>query len=100
MHKDIEKGTTVIPAYRIDHLLFADWLPQVNGPLSALLSTVANHDKSCQHGDVTDRWDSLSNHRDPFSLSLYKSFFSLRKREAGDSAAAPVGTVGNHLLRV
>ena len=81
MYKDIEKGNTVILAYRIDHLLFADWLPQVNGPLSALISTVANHEKSCQHRDVTDRWDSLSNHRDPFSMPLYKNFLSLSERE-------------------
>ena len=44
MHKGIEKGTKMILAYRIDHLLFADWLPQVNDPLSALLSTVVNHE--------------------------------------------------------
>ena len=44
MHKGIEKGTKMVLAYRIDHLLFADWLPQVNGPLSALLSTVVNHE--------------------------------------------------------
>lgn len=81
MHKDIEKGNTVVPAYRIDHLLFADWLPQVNGPLSALLSTVANHENMSALG----RHRSLGLSQQP-SCSLFNAlvqnnlFLSERER--------------------
>ena len=81
-------------ASRIDHLLFADWLPQVNGPLSALLSTVANHENHVSIGASQIAGTLSATIVIPFQCPCTRIFFLSQKERGHGISSSSCGNCG------